>query len=109
MANFPPRDYFSPGDWNVNCSMCGRKIKASSAVQNWQGQWRCQQHNEPRQPQDFVRAVPDIQTPPFVQIRNDSFVSISECITIESWGDTTPLDLLQLAIATEDGIPLSTE
>ena len=55
------------GDWLAVCSMCGHKRRASELVKNWQGMWRCPNHNEPRQPQDFVRAVPDIQTPPWVQ------------------------------------------
>lgn len=59
------------GDWNVACSMCGRKLKASQAVKNWQGQYRCPEHNEPRQPQDFVRAVPDVQSVPFSQPETD--------------------------------------
>lgn len=64
-------DFFELGDFNAACSICGRKRKASMLVQNWQGQWRCPDHNEPRQPQDFVRAVPDVQTPPFVQPETD--------------------------------------
>ena len=40
-------------------------------VKNWQGQWRCPEHNEARQPQDFVRGVQDIQTPPWVQEQRD--------------------------------------
>ena len=66
----PPKgsaDYLALGDWNISCSMCGRKRKASEVVKNWQGMWRCPQHNEPRHPQEYVRAVPDIQTPPWTQ------------------------------------------
>lgn len=69
-------DFFSPGDWNVACSMCGRKRKASSMVKNWQGLWRCPEHNEPRQPQDFVRAVPDVQSVPFSQPETDIDIQI---------------------------------
>jgi hypothetical protein len=64
-------DYFEPGDYNAACSMCGRKRKASQLVRNWMGQWRCPEHNEPRQPQDFVRGVQDIQAAPWVQIQQD--------------------------------------
>ena len=60
-------DYYAPGDWNVVCFECGRKRKASMMKKNWQGYWVCPEHWEPRQPQDFVRAVPDQQTPPWVQ------------------------------------------
>ncbi len=65
------RDYYKPGDWNVACSMCGRKRKASELVKNWQGQWRCPEHNEPRQPQDFVRNITDDMGVPFSQPETD--------------------------------------
>lgn len=64
-------DYLDLGDWNAACSMCGRKRKASTLTRNWQGQWRCPEHDEPRQPQDFVRAVPDVQTVPWAQLETD--------------------------------------
>jgi hypothetical protein len=51
--------------------MCGRKRKASELVKNWQGQYRCPEHNEPRQPQDFVKGVVDIQTVPWEQPQTD--------------------------------------
>jgi hypothetical protein len=60
-------DYLELGDWNAVCSMCGRKFKASQLQKHWQGMWRCPDHWEPRHPQDFVRAVPDVQTPPWTQ------------------------------------------
>lgn len=64
-------DYLDVGNWNAACSICGAKRKASMLVKNWQGQWRCPEHNEPRQPQDFVRGIPDIQMPPWVQLETD--------------------------------------
>lgn len=60
-------DYLELGQWNARCSMCNFKRKSGTLVRNWQGMWRCPEHNEPRQPQDFVRAVPDVQTPPWTQ------------------------------------------
>lgn len=69
-------DYFELGDWNVVCSMCGRKRKASAMARNWQGMYRCPDHNEARQPQDFVRTVPDNMTAPWVQKPIDQFVII---------------------------------
>ena len=62
------------GDWNVVCSLCGFKRKASMMVKNWQGYWRCPEHNEPRQPQDFVRGEQDIQTVPWSQPPNVVYV-----------------------------------
>src|SRR5258708_32371012 len=75
-------DYLALGDWNANCSMCGRKRKASELVKNWQGQWRCPEHNEARQPQDFVRGVPENQTPPWTQMAGQSFVAV--CSFVDS-------------------------
>ena len=69
-------DYLALGDWNANCAQCGRKRKASELVKNWQGMWRCPEHNEPRQSQDYVRGVPDIQTPPWVQVPTTAFVGV---------------------------------
>lgn len=62
-----PRTYLKLGDWNTVCYQCGFKRKASELVRNWQGYRVCPEHNEPRQPQDFVRAVPDVQAPPWAQ------------------------------------------
>ena len=60
-------DFYEEGGWNVRCSMCGFKRKASTMVKNWQGMYRCPEHDEPRYSQDFVRAVPDVVTPPWTQ------------------------------------------
>lgn len=60
-------DYWKPGDWNALCYQCGRKRKAGDLMRYWQGYWLCPEHWESRQPQDFVRGVPDIQTAPWVQ------------------------------------------
>jgi hypothetical protein len=76
-----PADYLVVGDNNARCSICGAKEKASKLVRNWKGLYRHpagSRHgcNEPRQPQDFVRAIPDIQTPPWVQKTEDNDVQI---------------------------------
>lgn len=60
-------DYYAEGDWNAVCYQCGRKRKASTMWKHWQGYWLCPEHWEARQPQDFVRAVPDQQAPPWIQ------------------------------------------
>jgi len=69
-------DYLALGDWNAVCYECGRKRKASTMKKHWQGYYVCPEHWEPRQPQDFVRGVQDIQTPPWTQpMPADQFVS----------------------------------
>lgn len=69
-------NYYSPGDFNAVCSMCGKKRKASWLERNWQGLYRCPEHNEPRQPQDFVRGVKDVQSTPWAQVPQGIFVQI---------------------------------
>jgi len=64
-------DYLKLGDWNAACSMCGRKRKAGELIKNWQGLYRCPEHNEPRHPQDFVRAIKDDQSIPWSQPQTD--------------------------------------
>jgi len=60
-------DYYEDGGWNTVCYECGRKRKAGTLKRHWQGYYVCPEHWEPRQPQDFVRSVPDDQTPEWVQ------------------------------------------
>lgn len=60
-------DYLALGDWNAICFFCGNKYKASQLKRYWTGVWVCDRCWEPRQTQDFVRGIPDIQTPPWIQ------------------------------------------
>ena len=86
-------NYFKPGDWNAVCSMCGRQNKASELVKNWQGMYRCPEHNEPRHPQDFVRAVPDIQTPPWTQPEPEwEFIGFCTPDGMSDYADTATAD-----------------
>jgi hypothetical protein len=81
-------DFYEEGGWNVACSLCGRKRKGSYMEKNWEGLWRCPEHNEPRQPQDFVRAVIDIVTPPYVQVQTDIDIQVCTamgCSAIPGW------------------------
>lgn len=65
------QNFYKPGQWNAICYVCGRKFKSSELKKNWKGYWVCSRDWEPRHPQDFVRAVPDVQTPPWVQPPSD--------------------------------------
>lgn len=81
-------DFLRPGDYNAVCSMCGRKRKASQLVKNWQGFWRCPEHNEPRHPQDFVRNTSDNMGVPWSQPPTDIDVltcSLNGCSAIPGW------------------------
>jgi hypothetical protein len=43
------------GNWNATCDVCGKKSKASTMVQRWDGFMVCRDDFESRQPQDFVK------------------------------------------------------
>ncbi len=99
-------DYYAPGDWNTVCYQCGRKRKASTMVRNWQGFYNCPEHNEARQPQDFVRSIPDVQTAPWQQPPSQVFGITSFLCTEDSDTDTfNPM----IYICTETLYPLETE
>ena len=85
-------DYLALGDWNAACAWCGRKRKASTMRQlppgvPGGGLRVCPDHWNPRQPQDFVRGIPDYQAPPWVQPEADNFVQICtpNTITAIAW------------------------
>lgn len=63
--SYSPR--YDRGDWKCICDSCGRIVKASQLRQRWDGFMVDERCWEPRQPQDFVRGVADIQTPPFTR------------------------------------------
>ena len=60
-------DYLDLGNWNAVCDRCGNKFKASMLRKDWQGLYVCPRDYEPRQPQDFVKGVADIQSPPWTR------------------------------------------
>lgn len=99
-------DYYADGDWNATCYECGRKRKASTMVKNWQGYYLCPKHNEPRQPQDFARGVPDNQTPPWVQPMPANTFSQTEFLETEASDNDLSYNIY---IMTETSYPLETE
>lgn len=52
-------DFLKLGSWNAICDRCGAKFKAEDLYLTWQGYRVCLRDWEPRQPQDFVRGIPD--------------------------------------------------
>lgn len=80
-------DFFAMGDWNAVCYECGRKRKGSTLKKHWQGYYVCEQHWEPRQPQDFVRNIPDVITPPWAQPVSDTFR-----VTCDFWSSSPMAD-----------------
>lgn len=80
-------DYYAPGDWNAVCYECGRKFKASQLRRYWQGYYLCEKHWNTRQPQDFARGIPDVQTPPWVQPMPAAIFALDFIITQGSGTD----------------------
>jgi hypothetical protein len=95
------QDYFAPAEWNIQCFRCGFKFKAGEVRKQWQGYYVCTRCWEPRQPQDFVRGVPDQPGAPFVQPLNWVYVgpSLPSAIITEN----------EFFITTENGLQLITE
>ena len=58
---------YDKGEWEAICDSCGRKFKSSKLKQRWDGLMVCPMDYEIRQPQDFVRGVPDPQLVPWVR------------------------------------------
>ena len=61
-------DYLARGTWNASCDRCGTKWKASELRLEWDKLYVCPRCFELRQPQDFVRATPDQQAPPWTRL-----------------------------------------
>jgi hypothetical protein len=70
-------DYYKSGDYNSICDYCGRKFKFSALRKTWDGFYNCKRCWEPRQPQDFVRGVKDVQAVPVTRPEStDVFVDV---------------------------------
>lgn len=79
-------DYLELGSWNVACAECGRKFKAEEMRQlppgvPGGGMWVCLPHWNQRQPQDFVRGIPERMAPPYVQPQLDYFPVVTNELT----------------------------
>lgn len=99
--SYTPR--YDNGDWIADCDVCGRKYKASALSQRWDGLMCCDDDWEIRQPQDFVRGVPDTQIAPWLRPEPpDQFItfaftfpavliSVTETVTLSTLLTPNPL------------------
>jgi len=75
------RDFYQLGTSNAICAVCGFKRKRSEMKLRWDGVWCCEQDWEIRQPQDFVRGVPQETamewTQPEVPDNFDEYVNLA--------------------------------
>lgn len=62
------------GSWNAVCDECGLVFKAGELTLRWDGAMVDVRCWEPRQPQDFVRGVPDRQNTPWARPRQFLFL-----------------------------------
>jgi len=102
-------DYLVLGDYNAACSMCGRKRKASQLVRNWQGLYRCPEHNEPRQPQDFARGIKENMGVPWAQTEQILFTSFNLTFPVVISPSPMVLPPTSVNLLTESGQILYTE
>jgi hypothetical protein len=58
-------DYFLEGAWNFYCQECGKKLKSTQGLKRWDGFWVGPECYEIRNPQDFVRGIPDNPSVPW--------------------------------------------
>lgn len=58
-------DFYKKGAFNALCDGCGFKFKSTELRLRWDGFMMCQWDWNPRQPQDFVRGIPDPQAIPW--------------------------------------------
>jgi len=76
------------GGWLVICDQCGRKYKDSELRLRWDGLMVCPGDWEPRQPQDFVHGVADIQAPPWARSeQSDLFIGVCTLVGINGLAD----------------------
>jgi hypothetical protein len=52
-------DHFRLGTWAGRCQECAEKFYFSELRKRWDGFWVCRRCFENRQPQDFIRGMPD--------------------------------------------------
>ncbi len=93
------------GDYNAACFECGRKFKASEMQKYWQGYWLCPEHWNPRQPQDFVRGIPDNMSVPWSQFQVLGYPLIVENVGIVV-AETVPLVTIEIDTASATGAEL---
>ena len=80
-------DYYSDGDWNFYCDLCGCKNKTSDSMLTWNNLRVCRHHKEVRNPQDYVRGVRDDQSVPWTRSKGIEQVVQSNFKLLQENGD----------------------
>jgi hypothetical protein len=91
---------YDPGQWQCICDQCGREYKSNELKLRWDGLMVCSDDWEPRQPQDYVHGVADIQAPPWVRPEPaDQFVFVCDLVSINGQADYGTADCAHADLA----------
>lgn len=72
--------WWTSGEWNTLCDLCGFKYKSSDLRQRWDGLMVCRKDWETRHPQEMMRPIPDQAKLPWTRPEaTDIFVTGSLC------------------------------
>lgn len=97
-------DFVKHGDYNFICDKCGMKRKASTGRLQWDNLFVCPGCFDIRNPQDFVRGIPDDQTVPIARPDVVATMGTTTVKVAGSKNDTT-IDITSISgIADGDGI-----
>ena len=92
------RNYYTSGQFNVICDVCGKKIKAGEAKHRWDGFIVCPSDFEQRHSQDFVRArqdkisVPFTRPIPTILSTNVPYISTGDIVCTVSGRQALPME-----------------
>lgn len=84
----PADKFYIPGSFYRICERTGMKTREFNTRREWQGLIVRKEVFEPRQPQDFVRGVPDNQTVPYPRPRpTNVFIKTEATAQFQVYGD----------------------
>ncbi len=80
--------HYKPGSFYRICDRTGFATRAERTRMEWNGLIVKDRVWEARQPQDFVKGVPDVQTVPYARPRQaNTFVGVGNIAQFEVYGD----------------------
>src|SRR5579859_3557277 len=72
------KTWWKSGSWNAICDICARKYKAEELKLNWRGQMVCREDWEPRNQQELIRPIKDMNKLPWTRPRGtNQFVTVT--------------------------------
>lgn len=92
--------YYSPGEWNVHCDVCGFKFKSSQIKKRWDGFMVCEKDWEADHPQKHIRVFETATTVPFVREEVVETANVCYIYGISAYADLAEADCAQADNAT---------